>query len=200
MNSNMNLLAETRQEKQRSRYARRRWRLALATLILGLACWSWFEYRTLNVLAAERDALERQFTPLKSAKANIKRIAATCEQLRAKEQLAIALSHHRPALSFFEVIETAASECRGELFIKELIYLRQSVNVGRTPASDRPSSLTIRGLSENNLAIAKFAASLRDSRLFSSVEMTASESQEIDKKAVQEFELNCAFARMGSRQ
>ena len=197
MNSSMNLLSEARQEKHRTRRVRRKWRPVCLIAFLALACWSWLEYRSFRALAAERDSLERQFAPLKSAKANIKRISKTCDQLRTKEQFAIDLTNALPAVTFCQAIENAAFECSGELYVKELVYVRQSGRtVGPSP-TDRPSSLTIRGLGENNLAIAKFAAALRDSRLFSNVELAASESQEVDGKAVQEFELNGTLVAAG---
>lgn len=198
MKSRMNLLSEALQEKQRARRALRRWRQVCFILILGLAAWTCLEYRNLNALAVERDALERQFAPIKYAKSNIKRISQKCEQLRSKEQFAIALSNDTPALHILQAIESAAARCQGELFLQEVVYLGLSGRVNAATSSRPPSTLLLRGLGENNLAIAKFAAALRDSGLFSGVALAASESQELDGKAVQAFELNCTLITTGA--
>ena len=147
--------------------------------------------------AADVTAKEAQCRPiLTTAKAN-RGIRTEVRRFEHRETLVGQLREDKPALNFLAVVGNGARQSAGRVVIRDLQFEQNTAKGSgardaKSSMSDRPEAvLTIEGEALDNLAIAQFAAGLRDAGLFHDVELKSSVKKASSPRQVRTFVIRC---------
>jgi len=178
--------------------------LACATVATGT--WQVKRSRYLSSLRA-MEAAQSRYLPL--AELSRQRDAARKEldRLHAKGTILEQLRDEKPILTLMGVVSDSARKCKGRLFVNDLSFerherrtetarpqSRKSKGESPPPAAKKAepwATVTFKGDALDNLAIATFAAGLRDAGLFRRVELKSSVGKKASLPAVRSFVVEC---------
>ncbi|MCA9249257.1 MAG: hypothetical protein KDA42_19180 [Planctomycetales bacterium] len=161
-----------------------------AVLIVGLTMCAntWTVSRD---LASRRIALELECQPLLQLQDEATSLRSEIAALRERENLALALLEEKPILTLVGLVSRAASANRQAVYIEEMHYLRNEEIEIASEGTTTPCSVALKGMGENHLAVARFVAALRDTQVFSNVELGASGRTSRGPQDARSFELRC---------
>jgi Tfp pilus assembly protein PilN len=138
---------------------------------------------------AQRERLEADYRPVADAKKQAKTLRTQIGELEQREAISMALSDERPVLTVVGLVSRAAQACRGGVLVEQLEFQRGGVSqAGGRAAHHAPSGaglLSLTGVGRSNVAVAQFAAALRDAGVFQRVEV---KSTAVEKRANGEFQ------------
>lgn len=153
------------------------------TLALGM---SWQLAQTSLAARRKRDQLEEQYRPVTQAEADIKQMRIEIARLRQEQLIVLALANDEPALPLVGLVSRAARASESEVIVQHLSFTDN-------PNSPSPRILSVQGMAKGTLAIARFAAKLRDSNAFASVDLKSTEVQTSEGGATHRYHLECVF-------
>jgi hypothetical protein len=173
-------------------------------------------YQTARARAEE---LEEQCIPVNRLQEEIRGLRDRAGALTRRESTLTPLEDPRPALTLLAMVSRSAEKCEGQLRVEKLV-LRPAGEAGKAaapPASvpalpgsasgdakaaapapfpNRPPStslVTITGTALDNLAVARFVASLRQTGAFDRVELKSSEEKAPTSQRVCSYTIECAY-------
>jgi Tfp pilus assembly protein PilN len=154
--------------------------------------------RQLEKQQAQRTALEMEYAPVEKQAAEIAAIRSQIEQLQQREGLTLKLADEQPVLAVLGVVSRAASSCNGDVCVQRLSLTRvvpAQQATGNADASAAPShrALTLTGIGVDNLAVARFAASLGDAEVFETVNLKSAWQQTRGDAMARSYLVECAF-------
>ena len=174
-----------------------RWGAAWAAAVAVMAGMLWMHASRCSHAEADVSAKEVLSKPLlATARAN-KRMRTQVHRFEHRETLVGQLKEDKPVLNLLAVVSTSARQCAGRITIRDLKFEQNAMPVTeRRPAAPSPSVgpeavLTIEGEALDNLAIAQFAAGLRDAALFRDVELKSSVKKTSSQRQVHSFIVRC---------
>ncbi|MHB8900780.1 MAG: hypothetical protein ACYC6Y_18675 [Thermoguttaceae bacterium] len=114
-------------------------------------------------------------------------------QLDQSQSLVGQLRDGRPVLSFLAAVSEAARLSDGRIVVRDLNFDRKADRPAPAadPAPGEQAVVTLKGDAVDNLAIARFAAALRDSRLFRDVVLESSVGSALAELPVHSFIVRC---------
>lgn len=158
---------------------------ALAATALTLTGWThWSTYRA-DVLKLE--SLTREFAPIDQMSREIDAITDRIDQLEQRESLVLELAAEESMLSLMGILSTAAGDCGGAICIQRCQLQR------RDSGEQTLKVLTLDGIGEDNLAVARFAAALRDAAPFRRVELKSTGLGAPTRVESRTYSLECVF-------
>lgn len=193
MKRDVNLLPQSYSRRQTARVWLVQWGaawLAFALLIGGVYG---VRQRDLNRQRTWLVALESDYAPLRKRAMEVAATKIRIEELTRHESLALTLADEQPMLTLVGVLSQAARQCDGEVSIQYLQLVPAPVQGGRSEGHSPAKLLSIKGVGVNNLAVARFVASLRDCQVFDAVGLTSAggSTQKGDPSCV--YHLECTF-------
>ncbi len=162
--------------------------IALATAA-ALSYWSSFRESQQRVAAASRR--DTQYRQVVKAQDEVTRIRQQIEQLRQREALSLLLADDLPSLLIVGIVSQAAHDSGSNTCVQYLELSRTAaLNDG---VIDVQRTLELNGLGVDNLAVARFVASLRDSQLFDHVELKSAASQQQGDHKARSYVVHCTL-------
>ncbi len=171
-----------------------------------MAAW-WLKQSQHRASRLAVEAAETRFRPLQQLIGQRRAMETELGRLHAKGTVLGQLRDQRPLFTLIGTVSKSARECRGRLVVDEMSFQRNpnptSANrpqrsSGR-PTDNQPgaegsgarASVTLRGTALDNLAVARFAAALRDSGLFQQVELKSSVGDQSAAGNLRAYLLEC---------
>lgn len=145
---------------------------------------------------AKLRALESEYAPVRRLLAEVTSTRSMIVELQNRESLALQIADEQPALSLVGIVSRAARQCDRDIYVQHLSLVRTQMpndtrDRSRPPTPQR--KLTLEGLAASNLAVARFAASLRDAQVFDSVALKSAGTPAGDEDDARSYQLECAF-------
>jgi hypothetical protein len=155
----------------------------------GLAVWH--ADRELKVVRNELSRHERMYAPSQLMAYELGTMRERLVELDSEETAAAELEDDRPTLALLGMIGRASEACGGKLHVRECQLGDRPAERGTTSAEGQ--LLTLRGAALDLLCIAQFHGILRDSRMFSRVELRPTTNEQIGEVTGHAFHIECAF-------
>jgi Tfp pilus assembly protein PilN len=188
MRTHLNLLPWKCRRSQTVRRRLRQWGVvwAAVAILTGAGCWlSAIERRTVQQAVGQ---LEQQVAPVETMRAQIASFREKLDRVRRREAVLVLLEDGRPPLALLGMVSRSARQCGGHLRVEQLTV--RSSEPAKAPApvpakadatAKAPPSVstaaTIKGTAQDNLAVARFVLSLRQTQAFDRVELKSSAGQ-----------------------
>ena len=207
MKDHVNLLPFKYRRRELLRRRLLQWSLVWIACTTVAAGFCWSEYSRYRRSQAAMEAAARAYLPLETL---IRQRDASRSQLRRLHAKGTILGHlreERPVLALMGVASESARKCNGRLVVRDLLLQRRDTAAKtdppkaakpqkkrRQPLAERTlpwATVTFQGDALDNLAIATFAAGLRDSGLFRRVELKSSLSKKSAEAALHAFVVQC---------
>ena len=203
MKTYVNLLSPRHQRTALVKRLLIRWCAAWALGIAVLAGVFWINKGQHERTAASLSAAELACMPVVATAEENERMLAQVRQFACRETLVGQLRDDKPVLGFLAVVSRSARVCDERVVVRDLHFEQLSANpkpVNKKDAeapdknfepADPGAVLMIEGDALNNLAIAKFTATLRDTGLFRDVELKSSVGKTSAQRPMHSFVVRC---------
>jgi Tfp pilus assembly protein PilN len=143
-------------------------------------------------------ARQRQYAPTELLEAELRKIKQQLAALRSAQLSAGSLVDDRPALTLLGAVSRSAAATQGGLWVQKLAVKPQTGGDGRrtavtSGAGPAPTTVSLQGIAQDNLAVARFLAALRDSELFERVELKSAVEQTVGERALRSYLVECTY-------
>jgi len=187
MKSHLNLLPITYRRGQLIRRRLAQWCAIWSLAIVTFSSLAWFEWSHYRSGLARLESLQREYEPTAKLLAATKGIQAKLDDLQRRESLALTLADEQSLLALIGVLSQAANKCDGQVSIAALAIDHQR------QGEEDTSVMTINGIAVDDLAVAQFAALLRDRNTFANVELKSTGLGQVQGVAARTYSLECRF-------
>lgn len=178
----------------------------IACVLIAAGLW-WLKESGYRRSLDTMETAQRSYLPLKKLMRQREATRSELDRLHAKGTLLGQLREQRPILTLLGAVSESARKCGGRLVVRNLSFERHETPA-ETDAPARKTSkkkrqpppeekalpwatVTFQGDALDNLAIATFAAGLRDAGLFRRVELKSSVGKQSADTAVHSFVVEC---------
>lgn len=186
----------------------RQWSLVWSVcLTVALGAW-WLKYERYGSLSQALSAADRANLPLAKLTRECREMQAELQELQAQDTVLGQLIEERPLVTLIGMTSKSARRCNGRLVVSQLLFERheERKQVGGPQVKARTQDkteqqaaeesqpwarVTFQGKAMDNLAVATFAAALRDTGLFRRVELKSSLGNKSGYTDVRSFLLEC---------
>lgn len=174
-----------------------RWGAAWAAAIAVMAGMFWMNASCCSRAEADVSTKEALSKPLLATAQANKRMRTQVHRFEHRETLVGQLREDKPVLNLLAVVSSSARQSAERITIRDLQFQQNAVTASGERPADRTASvgpeavLTIEGEALDNLAIAQFAAGLRDADLFRDVELKSSVKKTSSQRQVHSFIVRC---------
>lgn len=175
MNSktSVNLLSPSYVTKRFAKRAMRQWSVVAGLGLLFVSFWLGYEYYSLQRANDRLEYAKTEYAQQRKAKVEIKKLTEQRNVLKQRERATFELEDNVPLLDLVGIVGRAASGSDGKIHLKTFQYGEPIATGKRRIVADRSRNLRLAGIAQDNVAIARFAASIRDSKVFDSVELAS---------------------------
>ncbi len=167
----------------------------------------WLEHGRYRRAVAETEAADAAYQPLARLVRQSDASRNGLLQLHAKGTILGRLREDRPVIALISAAGASAAKCNGRLVVRSMVFERRNLQVQSAPpapagraktATQAPAeraplwaAVTFVGDALDNMAVATFAAGLRDSGLFTRVELKSSLSAKSNERPHHDFVVEC---------
>ncbi len=192
--SSVNLLSPTFIARRNALQATWRWGLSLIAAMLCIGLWCCYEYvsmvRADSRLTYVRTESQRQ----KKIRSEIGELTKRRQQLEEREHETFELGQNVPLLDLLGIVAKASSVSEGQVYLQRFQFGDRTAARG---AQTGVRSLKLKGIAADNVAIARFAASIRDAKVFDAVELASTGiSKSEDGRQHRSFDIHCSLQLM----
>lgn len=202
MRTYVNLLSSKYQKTALVRKLLVRW---CAVWVLGISVIAgvfWLNKEQYQRTAESMSTAEVACMPVVEAAEENSRMRGQVRRFDCRETLVGQLGDDKPVLDLLAVVSKSARACNERIVVRDLHFEQQPETPKPTPEKNKPTEenvappdpeavLTIEGDALDNLAIAKFAAALRDTGIFREVELKSSVGKSSAKLSIHSFIVRC---------
>ena len=190
MKSSLNLLPFEYRVKQTARRRLLQWSLVWAACAVTFIGIWWLKHRCCRSFRQTLQVAQRSYAPLEKILQESDTMRSELDQLHAKGTILGKLLDERPALTLIGIVSQSARRCNGRLVVQSLSFQRherppETDAAAPDPGRKQPSKpaaeqaepwglVTLEGRAHDNVAVATFVVSLRESGLFRRVELKSS--------------------------
>ena len=202
MRTYVNLLSPKYQKTALVRKLLVRW---CAVWVLGISVIAgvfWLNKEQYQRTAESMSTAELACMPVVEAAEENSRMRGQVSRFDCRETLVGQLGDDKPVLGLLAVVSKSARACNQRIVVRDLHFEQQPESPQPTPEKNKPAEenlappdpeavLTIEGDALDNLAIAKFAAALRDTGIFREVELKSSVGKSSANLSIHSFIVRC---------
>ena len=195
MKRHLNLMTGHANRRELLQQRLRQWLPLLAVIAIVLSAFSWWHWTECRAVAARRQSLEAEYDPVKQLQSKVKALRGEISALSEKESLALSLTQERSPLTLLGQVSKAVNVCEGSVYVTKLELHTESTVAASSPEGQghqiAPIKIRLEGAGKSNVAIARFAASLRDAQLFEIVELKATQTVAVNGMRTTTFQVEC---------
>lgn len=191
MKGHLNLIPLATQRLYTSKRIVRFWSMVITLAGIGCLFACGIEWGRGLTAAQQLKAFDARFAPLAKLLEEQRELSQFVTNLQAREQISLELSSETQGVALLGAVALAASKLKGAVYVATLEY-DSSPQSGRA-ASSSGRRLHLDGAGTDSLAVAAFAAELRDSGLFDSVTVDSTRPFAGGRVSLRSFEINCLF-------
>lgn len=196
MKSHLNLLPTQFQCKQLLAHRLRLWSVVLLGAVLVCGSFAWIHWTSCHGFSQRREQLESRYEPVAQTQHDIVALRAELLRLEKKRALVLELSEKRPLLVLLGCLSQSASQSGGAVYLESVRVAPSSPpNAADRPEDDMSPTrvMTLEGVAHHNLAVARFTALLRDTGLFTHVELSSIGNAQRGENEFRRFAAQCFF-------
>ena len=197
MKSHVNLLPYRVLRQQVVHRWLRRWLVIGCVAAAAMALAVGNLWHAAQVAGTQREQLEEDYRPVKKANRDIQSLRAQIAKLQQQKAISMALSDNQPPLTVVGLISRAAQSCRGNVVVQQLEFKRAAVSKSKGSTTDHrlrgAGLLSLNGIGQSNVAVAQFAAALRDSGVFERVELKSTQAEKRVDGEFRNYSIECVF-------
>lgn len=195
MKTHINLLPCESRRRVMRRFRLWQWSVAWSLAIVVGVALGWNGYRERLAIEEERDQNARTYEPVKVLKEELKVMRTSVDTLQEQEKMAEELVDKRPAITLLGTLGQAAKQSQGRL---QIGYLRlgKSGERGMAVSLDDTSDaqvVLLRGISLDIASVTQFVDALRESSLFTQVDMKPTKESKIGTYTAFAYHVECAY-------
>jgi Tfp pilus assembly protein PilO len=193
MKTMINLLPTSFRRQQMARKRAVQWVSIISVVLVGGWAWHWYEMREYRELRKQLETLTREHAPTQTM---LKELVAMRQQLvdmQAQESVAKELDCQRNALTLLGVISDTARKSNGRLRVTRFDLTNFQDTHAGTAATSKPPALVLSGTSLDNLAVSELIAGLKESKVFSRVNLAMLKEREDKNASLRDYEVRCEF-------
>ncbi len=195
MNTHVNLLPLGFRRRQLLATRLRAWAViwTVAALAFGLAgWWCWTNSRAARDQLAR---LQRENAPVDDLKSEIVTMRAKLEAMQSRERATIRLADNRSMLTLLGRISQSAQACAGYVSVQQLRLeeKQQPPSGSKSDAASATHVVVLTGVGADQLAVAQFAANLRDAVIFRQVQLKSTGAVKLGDVDARAYTLECSF-------
>lgn len=186
----VNLMSATFQKRQLLRARLRQWSVVLAAagvVALALTCQIYAHRRETR---KQLDSLQVRFRPILQLEQEIEALKHEQQELERHEHITLSLADEKPMLSLLGLVATATHDGQRQTYVQYFDFRQKTAGDGE---NSHRFVLELTGIGQDNLAVARLAAILRDAGLFQRVQVTSTEATDVGDGMARRFQLECAF-------
>jgi len=197
MKTYLNLMPQGLQRRELIRARVRQWSIvwvvagALAVTV-GSIQWTRLGSARSRVLG-----LQKEYAPVETLQKDNTSIRSQIEELQQREKITLEIADERPVLTLLGSVSRAARECEGNVCVQKLSLKPARAAGGsrrlNSAETDVQRRLTLNGLGVDNLSVARFVAALRDTGVFSQVDLKSTEATTVNTVQARTYHLECTF-------
>jgi hypothetical protein len=195
MKNMINLLPASYRRQQIVRSRAYQWSLVVGVVLLLGWIFHWYELREQQAMAQRLELLRREHQPTQLMLKQLVDMRQKLVDLEQQERIARELENQRNALTLLGAISGAAQSTNGRLRVTNLELTNFQDHSGTEIAASplaQTSGLRLEGLALDNPAVAELIEGLQESGIFSRVEFTLQEREDIDS-SLRHYEVRCEF-------
>jgi Tfp pilus assembly protein PilN len=192
----VNLLPASYRRQQILRRRITEWCSIVAIVMLAGAIWHWYELREHRLLAQQLEMLSREHAPTQTMLKQVVQMRKQLEDLQHQEAVSKVLEHQRNALRLLGVISESAEKTHGKLRVTKLDltdFQHLGPSAGPEVAGQPASGVVFSGVSLDNPAVAELLTGLKESGIFSRVELLSIKEREDKTASLHDYEVRCEF-------
>ncbi len=170
----------------------------IATLLI---CFGWWQV-SLKALQFESDRvalMETRYSPVIQKQAEIQRIRRELDDLNSHQSLLVQLDDEPIPYHLLALVSMQVQQRDGAVRIESFKLTQPDGAVAASQASaGKPaapntahSTMTLQGMAADNLAVSLFVAGLRDSGVFSAVDLKSSTGARVENTRAHNFTIEC---------
>jgi hypothetical protein len=217
MKTSLNLLPLEHRVRETARRRFVHWCLVWAVCAAAAVGVWWLKHGRCLALRQRLQVAQRDYAPLEKLLGETETMRSELDGLHAKGTILGRLLDDKPVLTLFGAVSQSAQRCNGRLVVQRLLFERHKKPDGDPPASEpsqegpakRPAAgqagptppsaetaepwgaVTIEGQASDNVAVATFVVSLRESGLFRRVELKSSVGKTSADGELRTYQLEC---------
>lgn len=190
--TSVNLLSPSYVAKRNLRQAFKHWSIAVALGMLGVGLWVAYEYNGMVHANSQLAYIRAEHKKQKATKVEIKKLTELRDLLEEREQETFELDDDVPLLDLLGIVAQASAASSGRIHVEHFQFAKSRT---RRSAAQNGHSLQLKGVAENTVAIARFAASIRDADVFDGVELASTGIAKSDVgKQHRTFDIHCSLS------
>jgi|GEM_PF-6304731 len=196
--ASVNLLSPSYVAKRNATRALKQWSIVSGVGLLLVSLWIGSEYYSLQ-RANDRLAYAKvEHGKQKDAKTEIDKLTERRNVLEQREQSTLELDDDVPLVDLIGIVSQAAGNSNGQIHLETFKY-GLAATTGKRNASSADRNLKLVGVALDNVAIARFAAAIRDAKVFDSVELASTgPANGTTDTSHRSFDIQCTFAAGGN--
>ena len=196
MRTYVNLLSPKYRKTALVRKLLARWCAVWVLGMIVIASVFWLNKRQYQRTAESMSAAEAACMPVVVTAEENTHMRGQVRRFDCRETLVGQLGDDKPMLGLLTVVSKSARVCNERIVVRDLHFEQQSESPTITPEKDKPPAdpgavLVVEGDALDNLAIARFAAALRDTGLFREVELKSSVGKSSPVLPIHSFIVRC---------
>lgn len=190
--THVNLLSPSYIAKRNLRQAFKQWSIAVGLGMLVVGVWVACEYAAMVQSNNQLSYIRTEYEKQRATRSEIKKLKERRNLLQDREQETFRLDDDVPLLDLLGVVAKASAASNGRIHVADFRF-NKSV-AGRGVGMDA-HTLQVQGVAENTVAIARFAAFIRDTDIFDAVELASTGIAQTGLgKSHRTFDIQCSLS------
>jgi Tfp pilus assembly protein PilO len=195
MKTMINLLPNSFRRQQILRKRVIQWCSIISVVLVCGWAWHWYEMREDRELRKQLETLNREHAPTRTMLKELVAMRQQLVEMQQQESVAKELDCQRNALTLLGVISDTAKKTQGRLRLTkfDLTNFQDPRSGSGAAAAAKPPALILNGTSLDIESVYQLITGLKDSKVFSSVNLATLKEREDKNGALRDYEVRCEF-------
>lgn len=169
-----------------------------------MACALWtLEYRSVSTAQRAVGGQERASGPLRAVQIQNVRLRERANQWQSRNTLVTQLERDQQVFRLIGVVSRSSAKCEGRIQVQKLVFSRTLKPVApspdKSPKIPAPASpaevvvMSLDGVAADNLSISQFVVTLRDTGMFSRVDLKSTALGASQTPTARSYLIECTF-------
>lgn len=195
MKTMINLLPQSFRRQQILRKRITQWTTIISVVLVSGWGWHWWEMQEDRQLTQQLDTLSREHAPTRTMLKQLVEMRQQLVELQQQEAVAKELDCQRNALTLLGAVSEAARKTKGRLRITkfDVDNFQGNSNSSDPALVAKPPGVLLDGVALDNSSVAQMLNDLKESGIFSRVELLSLKERENKDAALRDYQIKCEF-------
>lgn len=193
MKSHLNLLPYDYLRRELLRRRLVQWAVVCSVTLVLVLITGWMQRVNDAVMANHLESLRAEYEPVRQLEVEAASLQRQLDEIKSREAITLNLAINRPVLTLLGVVSTAAKQGDGHVAVGTLAVVETAARDKHSQADAPTNTVSLDGIADDDVAIARFAAALRTGQVFRTVSLKNTGDHEISAVKVRSFSIECAY-------